>query len=722
MIVLAIAGAGAIGLVSPMSLLVAILMAIVVAGYRQTIKAYPDGGGAYRVARINLGDRAGLVAAAALLIDYTLTVAVSVSAGTAAIVSAFPGIAPARLIVALTFMAAITVVNLRGLRESSVPVAMLVYSFLAVMVLMIGRGLWLCAADCPVVPFEQVVFPDTGTGLTLLLVLRAFATASTSLTGVEAVSNGVGAFKAPAARNAANTLGAIGLIAVPMFAGIAFLATVIPGVVAFQGVERTVTSQVAAAVFGLDSAGFFAIQVATAAILFLAANTAYNDFPRLASALATDKFLPRQLARRGDRLVFSNGILALSAGAALLVIGSGARVTLLVGLYIVGVFTAFSLNQAGMVRHWLRERTDGWRTSVALNLIGTLATATVLAIVLVTKFTVGAWIVLIVGPALVWAMSAIRRHYEAFEGAVAALGLQPQPRRPVRVVLMEDRVDAATAASVAYGYAISAQSVEAVLVSTSPRRSDARERWRALAPDLAVRENASGITTTPSAAMRSAARTATEAHPEAFTVALVPETRSDTWIDVARRHRIAQRAKAVLVADGTFVVANVVAPIGGPGPYQVIEPVDHHVVVLVNQVHSAALRAIAYAQSLQATSVQAVSVNVSGTRSAEILADWQTTGLKVPLDIIESPYRSVVDSLADYLDEFEPDGQHTVVTVVMSEFVLPHWWQRSLHNQSVLQIKSALLFSRGVVTTSVPTRLTTRDPAQLMADPVTLPG
>lgn len=712
MIVLAIAGAGAVGLVSPLSLMVALLMAIVVAGYRQTIKAYPDGGGAYRVAQANLGDKPGLIAAAALLIDYTLTVAVSVSAGTAAIVSAFPGTAPARLIIALTFMGVITVVNLRGLRDASIPVAVLVYSFLGVMATMIVRGLSLCVSGCPAVPFDQVVFPGTGTGLTLLLVLRAFATASTSLTGVEAVSNGVGAFKQPAAKNASNTLAIIGFIAIPLFVGIAFLANVIPGVLAFEGVERTVTSQIAAAVFGLDSVGFFAVQVATAAILFLAANTAYNDFPRLASALAADRFLPRQLSRRGDRLVFSNGILALSAAAALLVIASRARVTLLVGLYIVGVFTAFSLSQAGMVRHWLRERSEGWRRSVVLNAVGALATGLVLLIVLVTKFAVGAWIVLIVGPLLVWTMLAIRRHYDAFDSMVTALGVAPQERRPVRIMVMEDRVDAATAAAVAYGYAVNARSVEGVLVSTSPRRSDARERWRTLAPDLQVREHTSGLTTTPSAAMRQAALQAAAAHPTAFTVALVPETRSDSWLDVARRHRLAQRAKATMVADGNFIVANVVAPIGGPGPYQVIEPVDHHVVVLVNQVHQATLRAIAYAKSLQATSVQAVSINISGARSAEILNEWRSAGLKIPLEIIESPYRSMVASMEDYVEEFRPDGQHTVVTVIMSEFVLPRWWQRTLHNQSTLQIKSALLFSRGVVTTSVPTKLNSLDPAQ----------
>ena len=365
--------------------------------------------------------------------------AVSVAAGTAAVVSAFPQLSPARLVIALTLMGVITVVNLRGIRDVSVPVAVLVYGFLVVMVAMIVRGLFQCVQGCAAVPFEQAGLGEAGTGLTALVVLRAFATASTSLTGVEAVSNGVGAFRPPAVRNAAKTLGIIGLLAVPLLAGIAYLATRIEGVVAFPGVERTVTSQIAAAVFGAGSIGFYAVQVATAAILFLAANTAYADFPRLASSLARDQYLPRQLARRGDRLVLSNGILALSGAAAVLVVVSGARVTLLVGLYIVGVFTAFSLSQAGMVRHWLRERTPGWRVSLSLNLVGAVATAAVLLIVMVTKFFVGAWLVLLVGPVLVWAMVAINRHYRSFARAVGELGLEPQQRRDVNVVVIEDR-------------------------------------------------------------------------------------------------------------------------------------------------------------------------------------------------------------------------------------------------------------------------------------------
>ena len=714
MVVLALAGAGALTVAGPLAAAVAVLMIIVIIGYRQTVRAYPDGGGAYVVATRNLGRRPGLVAAAALLVDYTLTVAVSVSAGTAAIVSAFPELSPARLLVALTFLGVITVTNLRGVREASIVVAVPVYAFVSIMGAMILRGIVLCSTSgCPAVPFEQPEVPAAVTGLTVWLVLRAFATSATSLTGVEAVSHGVQAFRPPASRNAGITLGLIGLLAVPMVLGIAYLATNIEGVVAFAGLERTVTSQIAGAVFGPSSVGFFGVQVATAAILFLAANTAYADFPRLASRLADDRFLPRQLSARGDRLVFSNGIIALSLAAALLIALAGARVTLLVALYIVGVFTAFSLSQLGMVRHWLRERNPGWRASAALNLVGALATGAVLLVVVVTKFTVGAWVVLVLGPAVVLAMIGVRRHYDAYEAAVVGMGLHPQPQRPVRVIVLEDRVDAATAASVAYAYGIGAAHITGVLVPTGRQRENARERWRQLAPGLEVNEYAPGLRRTPAMAQRDIALERAGQHPEAFTMAVVPETRSNTWIDVARRHRVAQRAKAALVANGRLVVTNVVSPIGGPGPYQVTEPVEHHVVVLVNRVHRATLRAIAYAESLQATSVQALSVNVGSRRSREILVDWKKAGLKVPLDLVDSPYRSLIDTVEDYIAEFAPDGQHTVVTVVMSEFVLPRWWQRSLHNQTVLQIKSALLFTRGVVTTSVPTLLSSLDPDAL---------
>lgn len=703
MIVLALAGAAAFDLVGPLSLAIAAVMVIVLASYSQTVRAYPGGGGAYRVARDNLGQRAGLVAAAALLIDYALTAAVSVAAGTAAMVSAVPELQQARVPVALAFLAVMTVANLRGVREAGLVFAVPVYAFVAVMLAMIVTGFVRCVGGCPAVPFEGTAVIEPVAGLGAFLVLRAFATGATALTGVEAVSNGVPAFRPPASRNAAAVLSVIGVIGVTLFVGISLLAVAIPGVVAFAGLERTVTSQIAAAVFGGGSAGFYAVQIATTAILVLAANTAYADFPRLASVLAADRFAPRQLASRGDRLAFSNGILVLSLVASVLLVVSGARVTGLVALYVVGVFTAFTLSQTGMVRRWLTLRDRGWRRGAALNAVGATATGTVLGIVAVTKFRVGAWVIVLAMPLLVAGMAAVRRHYERFAEAVAAEPLTLPDTRPVHVVILEDRVDAATAASLSYAKGIGAASITAVAVPP-PTRRDVRSRWRQMAPDIPMQEMRA-FRRSPSMAMHDAARQAAAAHEDAFTTAVVPETLSRSWVDVLRRHRVAQRVKARLVADGSLVVTNVVAPPGGPGPYQVVEPAEHHVVVLVNRVHAAALRSLAYARSLDATSVRALSVNVTGERSAEIMAAWQRVGLDVPLELVDSPFRSLVDTVLAYVRELRPDGQHTVVTVVMSELVLPDWWQRPLHNQTVLQIKSALLFARGVVTTSVPSRL-----------------
>jgi amino acid transporter len=716
MVVLALAGLTSLRLAWPIALGVAVLMAVVIAGYAQTVRAYPDGGGAYRVARRNLGEGPGLVAAAALLVDYVLTVAVSIAAGTAAIISAFPELAPGRLVMALTALAVLSVLNLRGTRESGAAVALPVYAFLAVMGATIATGLLRCVGGCPEVPFDQVVLPDVGSGLTAWLLLRAVATSATSLAGVEAVSNGVAAFRPPAARNAARTLLGIGCTAIPLLLGVAWLAAHIPGVVVFEGVERTVTSQIAAAVYGPASPGFYAVQVATAAILFLAANTGYADFPRLASALADDHHLPAQLARRGDRLVFSNGILVLTGAAAVLLVGAGARVTSLVGAYVVGVFTAFTLSQSGMVVHWHDVAGRRARASQVLHLVGALATSAVLVVVLVTKFRSGAWVVVLVGPALVWAMRRIRRHHEAYEEATRPVALHPHPRRPVRVVVFDDRVDAATAAALAYAYGIGAVAVEGVLVPTGGR-GGARARWRALAPDVEVREPSSGLVTTPAATMRAAAREAAAAHPESFTVAVVPEIRSATLVEVARRHPLAQRAKAALVSDASCAVANVVAPVGGPGPYQVVEPVAHHVVVLVDRLHRASLRAVAYAESLQATSVQGLAIDTGERRSRQLLADWVRAGMTMPLDVVDSPYRSLLPTLLDYLEDLRPDGQHTVVTVVMGEYVLARPWQRALHGHTALAVKRALLFERGVVATSVPSRLATLDRARPPADP-----
>ena len=414
---------------------VVVLLIVVVASYRQTCHAYPNGGGAYAVSRANLGRNASLVAASALLVDYVLTVAVSVAAGVANIVSAVPELAPHAVGLALGLVVLLAVMNLRGVRESGTVFAVPTYGFVACVFVMLGAGLLdLIVGDTP--QAESAAFTVTPqhqvSGLLVVAVaLRAFASGCTALTGVEAVSNGVPNFKPPKSRNAATTLAVMGGLTVAMFVGITAFALITDVHVAADPAQlvgappgyeqRTVIAQVAGAIFGYESLGFFAILAFTAAILVLAANTAFNGFPILASILGEDGFLPRQFSRRGDRLVFSNGIVILALFAALLIWAFDASTTALIQLYIIGVFVSFTLSQAGMVVHWTRlladpqpdhERPATMRRARAINAVGAVVTAVVLVIVLITKFTHGAWIVVLAMPAVFWVMTAIRRHYD----------------------------------------------------------------------------------------------------------------------------------------------------------------------------------------------------------------------------------------------------------------------------------------------------------------------
>jgi amino acid transporter len=411
---------------------VVLLLVIVVASYRQTCHAYPNGGGAYAVSRENLGEDASLVAAASLLIDYVLTVAVSVVAGVAAITSAVPALADRAVALSLGFVALLTAVNLRGVKESgrafAVPTygfVLAIYAMLLVAFLKIGFGGGITAESAQ---YELRQVADTGGLLTVFLVLRAFASGCTALTGVEAVSNGVPGFQPPKSRNAATTLLLMGLLATTMFAGITALAVIAhvhmaedaSALVGFHGeTQRTALSQIALATFG-EGAVFFLLQGFTAAILILAANTAFNGFPVLSSLLGRHGYLPRQLAHRGDRLVFSNGILLLAGVASLLIVAFNAEVTRLIQLYILGVFLSFTLSQSGMVRHWthvLRAESPApperrrIRRKQALNATGAAVTGLVFVIVLITKFAEGAWIVVLAAPVLFVAMKAIARHY-----------------------------------------------------------------------------------------------------------------------------------------------------------------------------------------------------------------------------------------------------------------------------------------------------------------------
>ena len=410
LLVLVLGGAAALALTWPVALAIAVLIVIVAASYYQTVHAYPSGGGAYIVTRENLGTMPSLVAAAALLTDYVLTVAVSISAGVAAITSAFPALYPFRVELAVGLILFITIVNLRGVRETGRVFAVPTYFFIFTLFSLIGvglaRALWF--GEPRGAASAWATLPPTTQAFSVFLILRAFASGCTALTGIEAIADGVPIFKKPEADNAGKTLLWMGGILVTMFLGITYLAqhyAILP----HEG--ETVVSQLGRQIFG-DSLAYYLLQAATALILILAANTSFSDFPRLSMWVARDRFLPHQLANLGDRLVYANGIVGLGLLASLLVVAFGASTHRLIPLYAVGVFTAFTLSQAGMVRRWSRLRTPGWRRSAAFNAVGAVATAVVLVVIAATKFVHGAWIVLLLIPAMIYGFLTIHRHYE----------------------------------------------------------------------------------------------------------------------------------------------------------------------------------------------------------------------------------------------------------------------------------------------------------------------
>lgn len=483
--VVVVAGAAALAATLPLTFAIVAVLLVVVISYQQTIRAYPSGGGSYIVASDNLGVGPGLMAAGALLTDYVLTVAVSVAAGVAALTSIFPALYDQRVLVGVAFIALLWIGNLRGLQESANVFAVPTYIYLAAIFGLLAYGGWLAvsgslpAYGAP--PEWSVEQPLEGLGL--LLVLRAFAAGSVALTGTEAVSNGVQAFKAPESRNAGLVLILMGSLFATIFVGISFLATQL-GVVPDPTEQETVISQITRTLVGAGSPFHYLMQLSTAFLLVLAANTAFAGFPRLASILGKDRFLPRQFQYRGDRLAYSFGIMVLAVLAALLIFGFGGSVTNLIPLYTVGVFIAFTLSQSGMVVHWWRLRHDvrGWRWRAALNGAGAIATGVVAIIVGVVKFALGAWMVVLLIPLLIGLMWAIGRHYKSVESALAVdWNTRSLPKRVApRVLVPVSRIDRATLNALAFASSISAD-VTAVHVSDDPADVQSMraewERW-----------------------------------------------------------------------------------------------------------------------------------------------------------------------------------------------------------------------------------------------------
>ena len=466
----------------PISIIVMVLLVIVVTSYRQTLFAYPSGGGAYIVAKDNLGETPALVAGASLLVDYILTVAVSISAGVAAIISTRQEWADYRVSICLACVVLMMVMNLRGVKESGRVFAGPTYVYVFALTALIVYGLYQSYfGDLGALPPNEEALKQLGTngamlgGLSTLILLRAFSSGAIALSGTEAISNGVPAFQKPESKNAATTLTWMGLILGISFFGVSVLAHRLKPT---PTDTETLLSVMGAAVFGRGTVLYLLLQISTFAILILAANTAFADFPRLSSIIARDGYLPRQLANRGDRLVFSNGVLVLSAVAALLIVAFKGDTSALIHLYAVGVFTGFTLSQAGMVQHHRRLREPGWKRGTAINAVGAVATGTVLGVVIVSKFTEGAWIPVLLIPFIVAFFKAIHGHYQHVERALAV----PDDYRPHRathtIVVLVGRVNKATLAALQYAKSLAPDRLVAVTVVSTPEEAEAiQEQW-----------------------------------------------------------------------------------------------------------------------------------------------------------------------------------------------------------------------------------------------------
>jgi amino acid transporter len=483
--VLILAGTAALLLSPSISLSIAAVLVVVAVSYFQTIHAYPSGGGAYVVARENLGEMPGLVAAASLLIDYTLTVAVSITAGVEAITSAAPPLYGIRVEIGLAAIALVAWANMRGVRESGKIFAIPTYAFVGIIFALLATGFSRLATG-GVVSTPPAEMTGATQALTLFLVLRAFASGCTALTGIEAISNGIGAFKKPESTNAGRTLIAMAALLVTMFLGITYLAR---GLNIVPLGNETVVSQVGRAVFG-TGALYYILQAATAMILLLAGNTAFADFPRLGSILANDRYVPRQLSNRGDRLVYSNGIATLAILAGVLVVVFGGKTHALIPLYAVGVFLSFSLSQAGMVRHWFVKKTKGWQWKLVLNSVGMVSTSVVAIVIVTTKFLHGAWMVLTLIPILVFTFRMTREHYDSASRMLSMEGVTPQPwKNPAthvrhKVVVPVSGVHRGTLAALEFARSLSAD-VVAVSADIDPRATERlRVDWQKWCNDV----------------------------------------------------------------------------------------------------------------------------------------------------------------------------------------------------------------------------------------------
>lgn len=705
MLVLIAAGAGALRLKLPIATAIAILLVIVVTSYRQTVRAYPRGGGSYIVARENLGTIPGLVAAAAILADYVLTVAVSVTAGTIAITSAAPALVDHKVAMAIALVAFVTLVNLRGVKEAGMLFAFPTYGFVAMVFLTLIVGMVRCLGGCPTAATSTLILEDA-TALSLFLVLKAFSSGATALTGVEAIADGVQAFRRPQAKNAANTLAVMAAISISMFLGITLLAGLLDVRVTHDiASSKSVLAQIGETVFGDGSPLFYVLQVFTAGILVLAANTSFQDFPRLSSILARDRFMPSQFRNRGDRLVFSNGVVVLAALASLLIWIFHANLTSLIQLYVVGVFTAFTLSQAGMVVRWVRTRAENWRRSATINGIGAAVTGVVLVIVTITKFLGGAWIVIAAIPVIVAFFLAVHRHYARVGAALRAGHLTAkQEARNVFVILVPD-LGPATADAVAYLRAIRPERVRPLWVGPAEEYRSATVEWGVRCPRLGDLELLPGIDEHLVRELRRYLH-GIERGPGDFVTVIVPEVLSGrSWLQFLR-NRSALMVKTSLLFEEGIVVTDIpllpeeraAAEVHAERP---VEPERTVVLIPVSGIHDATVRAVVYAKSLNPAAVEGLFFVTDPEEVGPIIEGWHDREIDVPLTLVEAPFRDLGDPLLAEIRKHTARGD-TIVTVVLPELIPAHWWENLLHNQTAFYIKRLLLFEPNVVVTSVP--------------------
>ena len=709
MLVLALAGAAALGFMLPIGAAIAVLLAIVVTSYRQTVRAYPRGGGSYIVSKENLGTVPGLVAAAAILTDYVLTVAVSVTAGTVAVVSAAPSLEPWRVEIAISFILLITLLNLRGVREAGTLFAVPTYGFVIAVFVTLFAGVLRCIGGCPVAESADLPLPALH-AITLFVLLRAFSSGATALTGVEAIADGVQAFRRPQARNAATTLAVLGAISISMFLGITILARAL-GIRVTEFVEGpSVLAQIGDTVYD-GGLLFYVLQAFTAGILILAANTAFQDFPRLSAILARDRFMPSQFRNRGDRLVFSNGVIVLATLASILVWLFDAELTHLIQLYVVGVFTAFTLSQTGMVRRWMRLRESNWQRYAFINGAGAVTTGIVLVIVTITKFSRGAWIVIIAIPLIVCFLQDVHPHYEKVHTILGGLrvyaGVEP---RNIFLVLVDD-LGPAILDMVRYLRAVRAEEVMPLFTGPPDRFEETAASWRNVAPRLGELELLRGGGEHLSRDVKRYLRNLPRNEGDFVTVVIPELLVSTSWLQFLRRRRALLLKSALLFEPGIVVTDVPLVPeelerSAASHAEHPTEIVRHMVLVPVSGVHDATVRAVVYAKSLRPTHVEGLFFMGDPEEAAGVVEAWHERGLDIPLVMVEAPFRDLGIPLMAEIRK-QTDRGDTIVTVVLPELIPAHWWENLLHNQTAFYIKRLLLFEPAVVVTSVPFHLRT---------------